>query len=552
MTKRIATVCAPVLCALVAAAPAAAAPPKALPALTPVQHDALSRALAHGKLSEAEYALERARSLFALGEVRREFGEVARPDPHAATPILRDLAARLSFLSPADRVSARGILSRPTNNRFVDEHHYTVAPGQVQGACDPEGRPLCYHWVTTTRDAASPANVAATMNAFAGVYDLEVGTYAYRSPLPDDTSQGEAGEPETDIYLADLGGDRVPFFGYCTTDDPNAFDTSYPFSDVSAYCVVDEDFTNSAFGGIDPNDARAVTAAHEFFHAIQFGYDWFEDWWLMEGTAMLMEDQFADDVNDNVNYLDKSALREPWISVDRGSDGFQYGAWIWWRFLVEEFGELGDPVVIRKVWEEAADASTDTDGAGPDTVASHLYSLQAAGDVLRRRSRAIDALFAKFARVNRNPAAFYDEGELYPVPPSSARYGLGAGRRATGWRSTRLNHLSSRYYTFTPRSDTPRRADLRVRVDLPKLARRPAASLLVRFADGRSRTRSIALDADGNGTRLVSFGRREVKRVVLVLTNASFRMICDRGTFNSCAGVGRDDRGLYQFAAKIR
>jgi hypothetical protein len=28
-----------------------------------------------------------------------------------------------------------------------------------------------------------------------------------------------------------------------------------------------------------------VTAAHEFFHAIQYGYDVSEDPWLMESTA---------------------------------------------------------------------------------------------------------------------------------------------------------------------------------------------------------------------------------------------------------------------------
>jgi hypothetical protein len=33
-----------------------------------------------------------------------------------------------------------------------------------------------------------------------------------------------------------------------------------------------------------------VTAAHEFFHAVQFAYDIGEDGWLMESTATWMEE----------------------------------------------------------------------------------------------------------------------------------------------------------------------------------------------------------------------------------------------------------------------
>src|SRR3954468_22794124 len=122
--KRFAALCLPLACLLLTTSPAAAGHSKRLPTLTPVAPDALSRALERGELSEAQYALERARSLFRLGAVRREFGAVARPRPRDATPILRDLLARIRLLSPSDRAAARGILSRPTDNTFSDEHHW--------------------------------------------------------------------------------------------------------------------------------------------------------------------------------------------------------------------------------------------------------------------------------------------------------------------------------------------------------------------------------------------------------------------------------------------
>ena len=82
---------------LAAAAPAAAQdeerPP---PPPAPVADDALTAALEKGALTEAEYALERARSVFQLERVRREYGHVARPSGGDVTVILRDLAARVN------------------------------------------------------------------------------------------------------------------------------------------------------------------------------------------------------------------------------------------------------------------------------------------------------------------------------------------------------------------------------------------------------------------------------------------------------------------------
>jgi hypothetical protein len=556
--KRRMALCALAFCVLAAPGHASAAGEKPLPALTPVGADSLTRALDRGALTEARYALERARSLFRLGAVRREFGQVAEPSLRDATPILRDLAARLPDLSGADRASARAILSRPTDNFFGDEHHYEN-DAQIATACDMSRR-LCFHWDERAANRDSPpgadgnsstipADVAATIASFREVYDLEVETYRYRAPLSDASSSEDGGNGKTDIYLADLGGDSTPFFGYCTTDDPNAFDQNYVYYDISAYCVVDEDFAD--FGSSQtPQAFRDVTAAHEFFHAIQFAYDWFEDLWLMEGTAMFMEGQFRPTVDDRIRYLDDSALTSPSTPVDRGADGFQYGAWIWWRFLVEEFGELADPLAIRQIWERA-DGSSDTDGGGPDTVGRDEYSLQAARRVVGARGFSFRTLFGKFARVNRTPTTFYDEGALYPRAPLSRNYSLGRTQPGSGWQSTRLRHLASRYFAFKPGRSASSNGTLRVRVDLPRRWRGPEAYLLVRRSSGGWYVRKLALDSNGDGVRSVAFGRGTIREVDLVVTNASTRMSCWRGTDYSCSGVGADDLLYYKFRANV-
>jgi hypothetical protein len=556
--KTVLAVSATLFCALVAVAPGVAAQAKRPPPLTPLAHDALTRALERGSLTEARYSLQRARSLFRLGAVRREFGHVAKPSLRDATPILRDLAARLPDLSGADRASARAILSRPTDDFYRDEHHYR-SNAIVATACDAT-RPLCFHWDERSSNPDSPpgadqngstipADVAATMTTFAAVWDLEVVAYGYRGPLSDASSTEDGGNGKTDIYLADLGGAQNPFFGYCTTDDPNAFDQNYLYFDVSAYCVVDEDFAN--FGASQtPQGFRDVTAAHEFFHAIQFSYDWFEDLWLMEGTAMFMEGQFRPTVKDRIRYLDDSALTSPSTPVDRGAGGFEYGAWIWWRFLVEDFGELADPLAIREVWEHA-DGSSDRDGGGPDTVGRDDYSLQAARHVVAARGSSFRALFGTFARVNRTPARFYSEGASYPRAPLSQTYYLGRGRRGTDWQSTRLRHLASSYFAFKPGRTASSNGSLRVRVDLPRRWRGPEAYLLVLRTSGSRYVRKFALDSNGDGVRSVAFGRGTIREVDLVLTNASTRMSCWRGTFYSCSGVGADDLRYYRFRATV-
>src|SRR5687767_9381954 len=93
--RRVGGAFAALVCLLALSAGPASAAPKPLPKPVQVAEDALARALAAGRLSPASYTLERARSLFRLGAVRREFGDVARPEPHAATLILRDLTLRL-------------------------------------------------------------------------------------------------------------------------------------------------------------------------------------------------------------------------------------------------------------------------------------------------------------------------------------------------------------------------------------------------------------------------------------------------------------------------
>ena len=151
-------------------------------------------------------------------------------------------------------------------------------------------------------------------------------------------------------------------------DDPH-FDpgSHYNFFDASAYCVVDNNFAEPIFPNHTPLENLQVTAAHEFFHAVQFSYDAFEDQWFLEATATWMEDELYDAVNDNLQYLSSRPAGKAAVPLDKGATNVDpcchvYGDWIFFRYLTEKYS----PGLVKTIWKNA-DASEDTDGPGGRT-----------------------------------------------------------------------------------------------------------------------------------------------------------------------------------------
>jgi hypothetical protein len=100
--------------------------------------------------------------------------------------------------------------------------------------------------------------------------------------------------------------------------------------------------------------AVAVTAAHEFSHALQCGYrlwpdgtGFFYDLWFIESSATFMEEVVAPQVNDYLNYLD-DYFRRTYRPFDE-STGFlgDYGKVV----LPIMLGNLYEDRLIRFVWQ---------------------------------------------------------------------------------------------------------------------------------------------------------------------------------------------------------
>ena len=247
---------------------------------------------------------------------------------------------------------------------------------------------MCFHWVETTRDAATPGWVDDVQETWEDVWNAEIDVLGYRPPRFDGASNQHDGPTgvngrKLDVYILDLGEDSV--FGYCA-ELTHALTTP-------VYCAVDNNYAPNQFGTSQtPEGFLQVTSAHEFHHSSQAAYDFGEDYWLLEGTASNMEETVYPAIDDNVNFLSFwSPLSRPSSPLDRGGFGnSEYGSWIFWRYLQEKIG--GDPAILRDIWERA-----DVAGANPPDD----YSLEAVRHELTARGLGFADVFARFATANR-------------------------------------------------------------------------------------------------------------------------------------------------------
>ena len=515
-------------------------------ALSSVTNDRLSRSLNAGRISPARFALERAESA-----LEGDF------DGHLSL-VLTDLALRVRDLSGADRERALEILARPTDqDTDANIDHVSYRNADVNASCTDH---FCVHWTDTGRHAVAdddadpnttPAYVETVKLEMENVWSVIVDDLGFRAPKSDVTSENTvpaADAGKLDVYLVEAGSDGV--YGYCTTDDPNLIDrnSGYEYFDGSAYCALDDDFAPAQFGGAPAEESLRVTAAHEFFHAVQLAYAAGHDTWMSEGTATMMEDVVHDDVDDNYQYLSVSALRtidRTTVPMDFGSSPFHYGAWLWWRFLTE-VDQTGGLPIIRETWEQAA-----LDGP----TAPGLVSTSAIKRALADHDVSFAAAKAFFSAVNYVPEAFYEEGPAYLAelnnkrPAPMGTFTLGGSKKTTGPLAGKLDHLSAGYVVFKPGTGVSK---LRIGVDLPAAATSPSASILVLYADGTvSAPVAVPVNANGVGSlRAVPYQKGQVRSVVLVLDNAStrFKNCFRRNTPWTCSGVPVDNGLSFQLS----
>ncbi|MGZ4495130.1 MAG: MXAN_6640 family putative metalloprotease, partial [Nocardioides sp.] len=374
----------------------------------------------------------------------------------------------------------------------------------------------------------------------------------YRKPMPDgtrgtDTLYAGPGQPEQqmtdaqkamlDVYLVESGNQGI--YGYCAPD----LKAPHTATTAPGYCGVDNDFSTSEFGaGTDPVVSLEATAAHEFFHAVQFGYDRLDDTWLMESTAAWIEDEVYNDANDNRQYLSTSGpLTYPGAPLDfydpnpsSSSYYTPYGDWIFWKLVSETYS----PDLIRQVWYRAS--------------RSGQYSVSALRSVLADHGTTLTRFFARFGAVNRYPAKVYSEGRYYPRAPLARTFVMSPDRLVQRPLQAQMSQLSNLSVQYKAKDTLTGTRSLRIRLDMAPTYRGSAATLVVHFRDGSLSRRPVGLDTAGNGAITVPFTRSVVANVELTLTNASGRFDCSARDYRrACHGTPKDEGVAAAFTASV-
>ncbi|WKN47391.1 MXAN_6640 family putative metalloprotease [Nocardioides sp. Arc9.136] len=464
------------------------------------------------------------RTLAQASDVLAGGGAEAVTDAPDTTLLMRDLFEAVPALGGTERERAEALLARPTNgSRDPYGDGYTVGSRKK---CSSH---FCLHYVTSTADAPpSKAWVKKNLKVLDKVWRTEVGKMGFRPPVKDGNHGGNG---KFDVYLKELGAKRL--YGYCAPEYRKK-GTKWV---ASGYCVLDNDFAQAQYGA-PPAKSLKVTAAHEFFHAVQFAYDYHEDPWLLESTATWMEERVADDINDNRQYLSASQVADPSSSLDvfQPSGFAQYGNWTFWEYLSRRFGNG----IVKSVWNKA----------GAFKGAPNMYSAKALKKAVGGKGGGFASVFAAYAASNTVPARYYPEGSAWPKSPMSKKIRLTKGDRK-GSASVRINHLASRSIAVKPGSDLRgKKWRLRVVVNAPNRSSSPAVHVLVRNKKGAWSRKTIALSAKGHGKKVLSFNGAKVAGVTITLANASTRYRCSRGTNLSCRGKAVDQKKSFKVKVK--
>jgi hypothetical protein len=461
---------------------------------------------------QAGRVLDRAQDILSG---KADNGTAKRPE---ATLALRDLFVSLPLLDSTQRRQADGILARPTGGpNDPNGDGYTVP---ARKKCKGN---FCIHWVTSTLDAPpSTSWVKKNLKTMNKVWHHEVGKMNYRKPVKDGH---RGGNKKFDVYLKELGSEGL--YGYCAPERRKR-GTKWL---ASGYCVLDNDFAAAQYGA-PPMQSLRVTAAHEFFHAIQFGYDYKEDPWFMEATATWMEERFADGVNDNRQYLPYGQVKLAGTSLDVFKPGGfnQYGNWPFFEFLSSHFG----PDTIHQAWNKA----------GASYGLPDKSSMKAVSSVLRHHG-GLKAVFARYAAGNTVPGATYPEGKRWPHAAFSKHWRLSKEHKKES-AGFKINHLASRNVLVKPKPSLRNKGwKLRVVVNGPRRKSAPTAYIIVNRKHGHSIKRAVHLNKRGSGKAKVPFSRKKVNGVTITMANASTRYSCWKQTYFSCQGKPKDQGRKY-------
>jgi hypothetical protein len=211
------------------------------------------------------------------------------------------------------------------------------------------------HYTLTGSDAVTEAYVAEVARAVEEMYRMEIEILGW-APPPSDGFLG--GNALYDVYIKDLIGSGEGALGYVSPrmivgDNPNT--EAVEINAGASFMALDNDFADTTTNA--PLSLMRATVAHEYHHAIQFGYDSDDaHGWMYEATAVWMETQAAGKEQDATGYIEY-AYQYPELCFgtlqDPGQGQLQYGEWTFVQMMADDFGTES----VIQFWEDIAQYS---------------------------------------------------------------------------------------------------------------------------------------------------------------------------------------------------
>ena len=196
-----------------------------------------------------------------------------------------------------------------------------------------------------------------------------------------------------DIYIANRGGYNFAENQYMNISSNYAgFATYYP--DGTPYLLLNPDIEDKVL---------QVTIAHEFFHAVQYSYFngdvmsdevWNSNIWFLEATAVLMEDEVFPENNDYVSLLE-NYINNTYRPLDHFNGLDEYGKVLLFKYFKEKNGDVD---ILKVALSQIDEDSTFL-------------------DILEKYIPDFPNRIAEFAQWLISPATYFQDGNLYPVPP---------------------------------------------------------------------------------------------------------------------------------------
>jgi hypothetical protein len=251
-----------------------------------------------------------------------------------------------------------------------------------------------------------------------------------------------------DVYVQSLASQGA--YGFTQSGQALAL-PGYPYA-FTSYIEIDKDFTNSIFtpGVYDPLQSLQVTSAHEFHHAVQYGYNYYFDIWYAEATSTWFENELYPAVKELYAYL-PGWLTNSTSQLDLSQANFNfnsqaYGRWLLNRYLAEAHGAS----VVRSIWERTAAMAPPADLSDIpmvpvlDSVLSTSYNSTLGADFFGMSKRIYlhdwTTHTADSGRIVYSPVRTFSS---YPVSANTAG------------SSVTLPHYSFAYYKFVPSASAP-------------------------------------------------------------------------------------------------